>query len=359
MLWVALVGEHSALDRFLHRLVLESTSVSELLADLESGYFKNVAPRKDAVYVTGLARCGSTSLLRALHASRAFACLTYRDMPFVIAPNLWQHIVGHQGVTSVGRERAHGDGISEDRDSPEGLEEVFWRKELGDVYIRKDSLRVHEVPAASLQRLRLYQSLICARYRSTRYLAKNNNLMLRIRSLAPRTKDCYYLVLFRHPRAHAESLLRQHLRFSAPSGFARDYMRWLVHHEFGAGHRPFRFSGSTPSTLLPNMLDYWFERWIDAYSYLLDVVSDNPTNTLPVHYERLCEDEIYRAAVFARVGAGATDVILKNMNKNNDEGNVSGPLSRHAESVFSELCELASHRYTAIRDNSSSNQHRR
>lgn len=336
--------EYSALDRLLHRLVLESTSVSEFFHDIESGLFRKLTPRRDAVYVTGLARSGSTTLLRALHASGAFACLTYRDMPFVIAPNFWARIVGTRGVTASGRERPHGDGILEDFDSPEGLEEVFWRKELGEIYIQKDVLSVHDVPVGTVERLRRYQSLICARYGSMRYLAKNNNLTLRIRSLASLTPDCCYLVLFRHPTAQAASLLRQHLRFSATSGFSQDYMRWLVHHEFGADHRPFRFPNAGPSTLSPDSIDYWLERWTDAYCYLLDFFRQNLGNVVPVQYERLCEDQAYRSAIFERVGVGPVGAKFQNRNFALNEPCLAGTstlLVERAAGIYSDLCSLA------------------
>jgi hypothetical protein len=337
-----LVDDHTALDRLLHRLVLENGSVAELLFDLESGVFGNAAPRRDAVYVTGLARCGSTALLRSLHSSGDFASLTYRDMPFVVAPNLWRRMVGFRLRKAEPRERPHGDGIVEDLDSPEGLEEVFWRKELGDTYIGKDFLSVHKVPVATLKRLKVYQSVICARHGLPRYLAKNNNLVLRLRSLAPQTPDTCYFVLFRHPLAHADSLLRQHQRFSDTSGFVQDYMRWLVHHEFGAGHRPFRFPKNMSTDLLPNEIDYWLERWIDAYSFLVDVLKQNPNNTVAVHYERLCDDQSYRAAVFARAGVVSGGAMLQNRNRTGQMG--SGSLIERAAGVYSVLCDLAARR---------------
>jgi hypothetical protein len=260
-------------------------------------------------------------------------------MPFVIAPNLWGRMAGTCGGTTARRERPHGDGIIEDSESPEGLEEVFWRKELGELYIRTKGLFVHDVPADTVERLYRYQSLVCARYGSPRYLAKNNNLMLRIRSLAPLTPDCCYVVLFRHPLAHAVSLLRQHQRFSTTSGFTRDYMRWLVHHEFGADHRPFRFPGTTASSLSPDYIEYWLERWIDAYSFLLDVLRQNFANTLLVQYERLCEDQAYRECIFDRLGVGQMRTAFENRNRA-----VDGPLGvlvKRAASIHSELCSLA------------------
>jgi hypothetical protein len=333
------VFERSALDRLLHRLALESPSIIELMYDLESVLFQGTVPRRDVVYVTGLARCGSTSLLRALHSSNAFACLTYRDMPFVIAPNIWRHIRGFQVEKPAGRERLHGDGIFEDLDSPEGLEEVFWRKELGNIYIQENGLFVHHVPEPTLSRLKIYQSLICAKYASMRYLAKNNNMLLRIESLAPRTPDCCYLVLFREPLAHAESLLRQHLRFLAIKGFNLDYMRWLVHHEFGADHRPFRFSHASATGLSPEGLDYWLERWIEAYAFLLDVLRLNLVNTVPVQYEHFCDDKAYRKKIFERVGIPLPAGTFENRNRSVSGGSKS--LVERATGIYSELCSRA------------------
>ena len=49
----------------------------------------------------------------------------YADMPFILAPNLWSKInLNHQTELS---ERAHGDGILINSESPEAFEEVFWK----------------------------------------------------------------------------------------------------------------------------------------------------------------------------------------------------------------------------------------
>ena len=79
------------------------------------------------IFVSGLARSGTTLLMRMLHDTSAFASLTYRDMPLVMAPNLWKKIGGAFQKSMARRERAHGDGLEVDYDSPEALEEVFWR----------------------------------------------------------------------------------------------------------------------------------------------------------------------------------------------------------------------------------------
>ena len=78
--------------RLFHTLILGNKFVPELLFDIENLFTKNNRKRlKDfnQIYITGLARAGTTILLRAFHQSGEFASYTYRDMPFIICPNLW------------------------------------------------------------------------------------------------------------------------------------------------------------------------------------------------------------------------------------------------------------------------------
>ena len=77
-------------------------------------------------FVSGLARSGTTILLNAIYESDEFSSLSYKDMPFVLAPNLWSKLsfAIKKDIDLV--ERAHGDGIKVSTDSPEAFEEVFW-----------------------------------------------------------------------------------------------------------------------------------------------------------------------------------------------------------------------------------------
>jgi len=285
--------DYSRLDQFLHRLALGSKFVAELSFDLEKQIFSSCPTRKDAVYVTGLARAGTTALMRGLYESNEFASLTYDDMPFVLAPNLWKKISRLDNKQRNLKERAHGDGIHVDFDSPEALEEVFWRIHCGEIYIHKETLRTHAVPQETVSLLRRYQSLVCCKYGKPRYLAKNNNQILRIANLSKSTPDTTFLILFREPIAQARSLLQQHQKFLTSDSFTRRYMTWLAHHEFGATHRPFQFfeHASVPGS--SSSLQYWIDRWADAYAYLLGLLEEDRPNLIAVSYERLCGEKKY------------------------------------------------------------------
>ena len=119
--------------RLLHRLALGVRLLTEASFDMEQATQRPDASQVgDArhVFVAGLARSGTTVLLRLLHASGAFRSLTYRDMPFVLMPGLWSRFSGRRRVER--RERAHGDGLMVDVDSPEALDmaETILRREL-------------------------------------------------------------------------------------------------------------------------------------------------------------------------------------------------------------------------------------
>ena len=43
----------------------------------------------------------------------------------------------------------------------------------------------------------------------------------------------------------------------------------------------------------PEDLNYWLDRWIDAYSYVLSLMKNKLPNSLLICFERLCEDEKY------------------------------------------------------------------
>jgi hypothetical protein len=285
----AVSHDYSALDRMFHRLVLGNRVMGEMLGDLEAMACKDMTTASDPVFVTGLARAGSTVLMRLLHETGQFSALTYADMPMVMAPNLWAGLSARARKKSAARERAHGDGVLVDVRSPEALEEVFWRTYCGDTYITPDGLVPHIPDAETLDMFRTYQSRVCHCHKAPRYLAKNNNMMLRLGPVAKAMPDARILVPVRHPVAQAVSLQRQHQRFANADPFTRNYMRWLVHHEFGADQRPFRLPGQPCPEGSRTRLDYWLTTWVACYGWLEQILEDGAPNIRPVIYETLDE----------------------------------------------------------------------
>ncbi len=289
---------YSPLDRLLHRLALTSRPIAELSFDIDQTLARGDAQRivgERHVFIAGLARAGTTVLMRRFHGTGRYRSLTYRDMPFVLAPNLWQRLAGRSRRRIAPAERAHGDGIMVDADSPESLEEVFWRVFHGADYIRDTHLAPHEPDPEAIDRFVGYVNavLAAAEPRRARYLSKNNNNVLRLGAVRRAFPEALVLIPFREPLAQAGSLLHQHRRFArvqAEDPFVGAYMAMLAHHEFGLEHRPFRFPkgpAEPHADGAAERLDYWLERWCDAYEWLERTA---PDGAVLVCYEDLCAD---------------------------------------------------------------------
>jgi hypothetical protein len=305
---------YNGLDRLLHRLALGYPTIAEMSFELDqllAPHDVALATRGHHVFVAGLARAGTTILMREVHASGEFRSLTYRDMPFVLAPRLWARLSSLSRKNTDLAERAHGDGIRVDADSPESFDEVFWRVVDGDAYIGPDSLVPHAPSEKSIERFRAYVAAILdtGTPRRQRYLSKNNNNVLRLQAIARAFPNASILVPFRDPVQQADSLRRQHLRFcesQRADAFARSYMDWLGHHEFGLGHRPFVFREATWIRPGLDALEHWLREWVETYRWLLDTM---PASGYAVCYEDLCEDDSLWGRVCSVVGirCDATD----------------------------------------------------
>ncbi len=270
------MNSYSAVQKLLHRVSLAPRFTRQLSFDLEKQFFLKPTdnPSGQHTFVTGLARSGTTILLRALHETNEFASLTYEDMPFVLAPNTWGLLHG-QPETQQLAERAHGDGILINTESPEAFEEVFWQ-----------TLDVQEAP----EEFDNYIQLILCRYDKARYLSKNNQNVKRLSTLTRLFPDATFLVPFRDPLQHAQSLFIQHSRFSnvqSEDPFIKNYMDWIGHSEFGLGYTPVIESSLDHPD--PAKLDHWLEQWVLLYSMLKTDFADN-SNVHFVCYETLCAD---------------------------------------------------------------------
>ncbi|HMI19910.1 MAG TPA: sulfotransferase, partial [Sphingomonas sp.] len=230
-------------ERKLQRIALGTRFVPELSFDLERQLYLREAeelPLQPPIFVTGLARAGTTVIMRALHQSGGFAALTYRDLPFPLAPNLWARLGKPLRHAVAAAERAHGDGVLHDLDSPEAIEEMFWRHHEGGRYCRADGLSPVAPREETIDDFVDYVRLVQLRYKRPRYLSKNNNNVLRLPALIAAFPDAQLIHPFRDPAQQAASLLNQHrraCRLAAGDPFRARFMTWLGHHEFGADRR--------------------------------------------------------------------------------------------------------------------------
>ena len=127
------------LDR-LGRMVERGAGFWQGLGNLESRIYAGEleeVPLRQPVYVTGLARAGTTILLEILAGRPGVATHRYRDFPPIYTPILWNRAFAHiYRSDTPPTERAHKDRILVTPDSPtqrvggapiEGFEKVTHR----------------------------------------------------------------------------------------------------------------------------------------------------------------------------------------------------------------------------------------
>ena len=342
---------YSLLDRLLHRAALQVGPIAELSFELDQkavGSDPGEIGEGRHVFVSGLARAGTTVLMRRFYTTGAFCSLTYRNMPFVLAPNLWQKVAQISKRNVAAAERAHGDRIVVDVDSPESLDEVFWRVFDGEGYIAKTHLKPHSPSEETMWEYVSYINAILNAHSggSVRYLSKNNNNILRLNSIRQAFPRAMILVPFRDPVSHAESLQRQHRNFietQKKDSFVRSYMTWLAHHEFGLDHRPFRFDDEGAAKLATyetNRIDYWLELWRQTYGWLERVA---PEDAIFVCYEDLCQSKdvwnrLAQISEIENVGEGQETFSLP---RESVEAAADADLVEQASAIYARLVDRA------------------
>lgn len=291
---------YSFLDRMLHRVAFASPAVQISAADMEKALYGSRFRHIDVerpIFITSLPRAGTTLMLELLTGLPGLATHLYRDMPFVMAPLLWQGLSRRFRKPAHLVERAHGDGMTVSYDSPEAFEEILWRafwpkKFTGDRIAlwaeREDAGEFLEFFASHMRRIIAVRSDSPAERR--RYVSKNNANVARIRFLKRSFRDSVMVIPFRNPVAQAASLLHQHLRFLArhrEDAFASRYMDDIGHLEFGALHRPIDFEGvdEIRKRYRTDSMDYWTAYWLHGFRHIVD----HQDHVIFVSYEHLCE----------------------------------------------------------------------
>ena len=293
-------SRYTVLDRALHRLAFSTIEIQKGLSDLEDKVYGQNLARVEIdrpVFITSLPRAGTTLLLDVIASTGSFGSHTYRDLPFLLIPLLWNTISGgRRRRNGIEIERAHGDGMTIGYDSHEAFEEVLWRAYWPHKYL-EDRILAWEAEErdphdefdgffrSHIRKLLLLRG-------ATRYISKNNANISRIPKLLATFPDAQVLVPFRRPVDQAVSMWRQHQNFTqihADEPFTRRYMADIGHYDFGANFRPIDFGSWSDREYLdsPDDTQFWLCYWCTAFESILEL-SDHPRVAF-VNYDLLCD----------------------------------------------------------------------
>lgn len=297
----------SGFDHFLSGLIANHPRFWIGLGNMETRALADeIAPVaiEAPVYVTGLARAGTTIALEILASHPDVATHLYRDFPPVFTPYWWNWFVERsRKAPAAPQERAHKDGIMITPDSPEAREEVIWMaffETLHDPALSNVLDGDTDNPAFEAFYRDHIRKLLAARDRK-RYLSKGNYNVTRIAYLHKLFPDARFVIPVRDPVWHIASLMKQHRLFSEGergNDRALEYMRRVGHFEFGLDLRPINCGDSAKVHEIQALWEAgedvrgWARYWAMVYGHVAEVLDENPAlreAAMVLRYEDLCD----------------------------------------------------------------------
>ena len=255
------------------------------------------------IFVTGLARSGTTVILEALNAHPDTASHQYGDYPFPLVNCFWNNLrmffpSGHKKA-----ERAHKDRLTVNGKSPEAIDEMIWMGFFDGVH---NIGEVNELDKNISNKVfedffpDHIKKLLFLR-KGKRYLSKNNYVISRIGYILKLFPDARFIVPLRDPLSHIYSMVKQHrLIASAQEADPRavSYMRRNGHFEFGLDFRPLKLSqdsGQHAEILrvwgLGDVVKAYALYWNYIYRYIYDTLYQDEAlkqNCYFVRYDDFC-----------------------------------------------------------------------
>ncbi len=256
------------------------------------------------IYVTSLARAGTTIVTEMLATHPELTCHRYSDFPNVWTPYWRNHLLQKtRRETPQPVERAHRDRIMVSNDSPEAVEEVLWMAFFEHIHDPEQS-NVLDATTSNPDFEQFYpehiRKLVAVR-KARRYLAKGNYNVSRLAYLHRLYPDARFLVPIRNPQHHIASLAKQHALFSQAHAHDNRVGRQLAmsgHFEFGPFRRAVHFGDDAVAQQVKQDWDEgrealgWARYWAETYNFLASQLEANPAlaeRALLFRYEDLCE----------------------------------------------------------------------
>ena len=282
--------QYDEINRIIHKLIVNNFPLLKFTFNLEKKFFLQKIEPIRKIFITGYARSGTTHLLNEMYKYQYFSSLTYKNLPFIFSPKLNSYFIK---IFSNKKEndfiaRAHNDGLKISINSPEAFEEIFWKFILKNSFVKKDHLIKHNLENKVVDEFNKYINLVTSKNKI--YLSKNNNNILRINDLS-KIENSKFIIMFRNPFDHANSLLKQHKNFIKLQNeqvFVREYMSSLGHYEFGQDHKPFFYNKNNYNI---NSINYWIVEWIKFYKEILTMKKNK--NSFLISYDKCCIDKNY------------------------------------------------------------------
>jgi len=256
------------------------------------------------IYIIGLARSGTTIILEMLHKHPLLASHKYRHFIMPFFPHRFSRIVDQSLFFTKPRERVHKDGIFITRESPEAVEEIFWKdffdnthkEEISNVISRtKSNPKFEQFYRNHIRKLLINQ-------RRPRYLTKNNYNITRFEYIHRLFPNVKFLLIIRNPIDQIASLIKQTRLFEdieKENHFLVDWHRITGHSEFGHNQLCINTGDNEIIHKIRNLwknektyVKGWAYYWSSIYDYIMNLLEANKVikeSTIIIRHEDLCE----------------------------------------------------------------------
>lgn len=231
------------------------------------------------IFVSGLARSGSTILTNILNVHSDTGSFLYRDVPFIEMPYLWS-FANRFFYAGIKEElRPHNDGLRIGPNSPDPFEEIIWKKYL-DNYLDINSQFIKRGYSNNNLETSLKKNILKILYvrgNKKRYLSKGNYNITRIEYILKIFPDAKIILCIRNPYNHVESLVNVHNKFTdycKKNKYLVKQLNILSHFEFGPQRKPICLNKINYNKIL----DLWSKsdhylgyliQWHDIYQMVL------------------------------------------------------------------------------------------
>ncbi len=259
---------------------------------------------RSPIYITGLARSGTTILLEKLIGHPDLVSYRYKDFPLIHIPNWWGNFLNRASSgESLSVERAHKDRINITPDSPEAMEEIIWMsffKNIHDPSIN-NLLTQDDIDNDFTAFYRNNIKKVILNRNGKRYITKGNYNISRIEFLNSIFPDAKFVIAIRNPIDHIASLIKQHNLFcqlEKDNNKVLIYMQNSGHFEFGLDRRPINFGNAEVISEIQKCWESgdeirgWALYWSSVYSYVADLLENERllSKIILVDYDELCEN---------------------------------------------------------------------
>ncbi|HEY5776751.1 MAG TPA: sulfotransferase [Xanthomonadales bacterium] len=291
---------------FQSRFFAATRGLWQRLADLESIVVRDETEQRVVdrpVYIASLPRSGTTILTEMLAQHTDLTCHRYSDFPNVWTPYWRNYLLQKSRMHSPKMvERAHKDRIGINIDSPEAVEEVLWMS----FFPSRHDAAVNQVMDGQTRNGRFdgfytqhILKLLAVR-NASRYLAKGNYNLARIRYILALNPNAKFLIPVRDPVTHVASLARQHALFTRASGEDTRVPLQLAmsgHFEFGPRRVPVNFGNHEATQAIIDCwrrgreAEGWARYWAETYQHVIGQLEAFPEvrkACLLFRYEDLC-----------------------------------------------------------------------